>query len=230
MIKLAEISSKELADALGVSRAKIQKWRNEGMPCRKNERGHLVFDEHAVERWLIQNGHAEEPDTILRTRAEVAEYFGVNVRTVAGWIAMADFPGRSGDKFERNGEFPVRAIDEWLSKRELGPYRSGESDDDSIRELRLVKIALAKLELERKSGELVDREEVARFIGQQHAIAKQILGGIVSQVMSSLPGDLDDFVKDDVRARLDLVFKKCCAAFAAKFEQRDESDAEETSE
>jgi len=230
------LSSKELQETLGVSKSKFNRWVKEGLPGEKNERGHWVFDEEQVGRWLVERGYAErdessvavERELLLRTRAEVAEHFGVGVRSVAQWLNRPGFPGSSGDKFERNGVFPARQIDEWLKHNSLGPYaRQSTADDDSNQRLREINIQLKTLELEQRSGVLVDREEVVRFVAQQNAIAKQALGGLPGLLLGLLPQDLPDAVVDDFRRRVDAAITKTFVAMATQFEN--ESDEDEKS-
>ena len=118
------ISFSELAAKLGVTRPTITGWVRQGLPWHGNER-RKQFEPQEVRDWLLHAGIAStqpveaaiDNQPIARNRHEVANHFGVSMRTVADWLTDPSFPGRSGKPGRRDGFFPLTDIAAWWNAK-----------------------------------------------------------------------------------------------------------------
>lgn len=180
----------------------------------------------------------ELPDeTILRTRAEAAEYFGVDERTVAKWLTQHGFPGNAGTRGQRNGYFPAQSIAAWRDGRRR--VFEGEDDEDldggkNFEQAGLIraKRQLAELDLAERTAELVHAEEVTSRMVRLAAEAAAVLRQLPAEMVAQMPEDIDPETIAHMRelARLRVEQALRCLAEAARSvageeEYDDEADA-----
>jgi len=148
------MNSTKLCEALGVTRRQLAAWKKRGLPYTREGARH-VFDPTAVRDWLVGEGLAEAP-RIVRTRDQVAEHYGVHLRTVAGWMA-AGCPGKPG-------AYDLDKIHAWRDHtKKDDPLLAGRSDPELAR-YRMARAELAELDLEERRRNLIPREEVHRVM------------------------------------------------------------------
>ena len=124
---MAVISKAELVEIFGVDDSTIDAWVGDGLPLAGRDR----FDDAVVEQWLLDTGRAgrtsapvlPESAGVLRTKAEVAKFFDVALRTVGEWLNEETFPGQSGSPGKRDGNFPIKEMVEWKKREKLRPSR-----------------------------------------------------------------------------------------------------------
>jgi len=152
---------KELIAALGIDRATLRAWVDRGLPfTRKGRRPD--FDAGAVRQWLIAQGLAADSQH-AKTRDEVAAYFGVGLRTVAGWLA-AGCPGQPG-------AYDLHAIHAWRDAQRqareptVDPLLAG-SASPALEEYRRERAKLARLDRLERERELIPRDQVHTLLGQ----------------------------------------------------------------
>ena len=150
--------------------------------------------------WLKSTGKAVEskpplsqavPDGpgVLRTKGAVAAHFGVHKRTVGEWLDVPSFPGKSGGPGKSNGRFPVEAIEAWLvSEGRTSSARPIGAQEGPHRDLLVVKVKRAQLELAREMNEVVSVAGVERFISR-------VVTGAASK-LEEIPDRVDAVVAD----------------------------------
>jgi len=156
------MTGKALIAALGTDRKTLNKWLADGLPCTRKARGRPDFDAAAVRQWLIARGLAQEVRT-AKTRDEVAQYFGVGLRTVAGWLA-AGCPGAAG-------AYNLHEIHAWRDAQrntktdQADPLLAG-SASPALEKYRQERAKLARLDRLERERSLLPREEVHELLGQ----------------------------------------------------------------
>ena len=55
----ASTNGYQLRKALGVSTASLRLWLKEGLPCERNEKGHMVIDAQECICWLVNTGRVQ---------------------------------------------------------------------------------------------------------------------------------------------------------------------------
>jgi len=192
------ISFTSLRKQLGITQPALTRLIADGMPHDMDGRRKL-FDERAVAKWLVETGKATIDDNetvsgpVARTRREVADYFGVNLRTVAEWCSDARFPGQPGNRGRRDGHFPLDAISEWIAARDA--LRRGgprvETTGHQLRDEMLeIKIQRERRRLEEDRGRLAPIDEMAARVARQINTAKQILDSLPEKAARALPDNL----------------------------------------
>ena len=130
----------ELCEALEITPKTLTAWKKRGLPYTREGRAH-VYQEQDVFAWLVSEGLAEAP-RVVKTRDLVADHFGVNLRTVATWLA-AGAPGKPG-------AYDLDAIAAWKddnhTDRRADPMLQGPADA-ALTRYRLAKAEKAELEL-----------------------------------------------------------------------------------
>jgi hypothetical protein len=122
-----------------------------------------------------------------RTLQEIADYFGVERHAASEWAKRGDFPGEAG-------RYSVAAIGKWLEDRGLGPWRKNGKTDGESPHYRLARLKGDRQELAiaREKGELVEFDEVRRFLvrlgGEAAAILDQFPDLVLSQLPDAPPG------------------------------------------
>lgn len=217
---MALISRSDLIGVLGVSDAVVDGWVAEGLPSRDGK-----FDEDEVGQWLVENGKAAgagvpvespvESPGVLRTKGEVAQFFEVAVRTVGEWLNDPAFPGKSGSPGKRDGFFPIKEMVDWKKDREASAQPNQHGAVDTTRqELQKVKLAEARLKLERAQGVTVDLGLVLQVVQYANDIARQQLRAIPELVIKSLPASVDSRVAGQVRTEVERIVNRSCVAIA----------------
>lgn len=118
----------------------------------------------------------------LKTQREVANHFGVERHAVQEWVAQK-MPGQQG-------AYDVVAIGKWLEDRGLGPWRkNGKSGDGESPHYRLARLKgdREELAIAREKSELVEFEEIRRFLVRLGGEAAAILDQFPDLVLSMLP-------------------------------------------
>lgn len=237
-----DVSSGEVCKGLGVTLTKLEEWRGKGLPCRK-VKGKFRYDPFQVREWLLASGHAvvdevntdeEDDDTsaVYKTRKEVATIFGVNTRTVAGWLEDPSFPGRAGDSRARGGNFPARAIARWLratGKQASIPPELAEdisqpassTAKDRILNLRGDK---AELELRRMQGELIPLSDVVSFLERVQSYAKTVLTELPYRIAARLPSETEDRLRTIVHTETERTIDEVLDELSRKIDE--DPDAE----
>ena len=142
------------------------------------------------------------PAGIVDTQEQIAKAFGVAVRTAQRWI-------RDGMPTTPEGKFSIAEIQAWrIARKKSG--RKSQSDDKSHWEARLkeAQARAAELDLKKRLGELISREEVEQgwaerafavktaFLGLPRRVALQLVGLEAREIESIL----SDHVKGIIRA------------------------------
>lgn len=135
---------------------------------------------------------------VLKTRAEVANYFGVSERTVTYWQSVAGFPGRSGSPSTGEpGHYPLQEIAEWRKNR---ISKQAQPDEGSVNaKIQAERLRKLRIENDEAEGRLIDCLVVARIISRMFATAKQYLLQVPHKVQALLPGDLPQHVRDEIQ-------------------------------
>jgi phage terminase Nu1 subunit (DNA packaging protein) len=222
------LSAKEVCQRLKVHARILAGWRTEGLPCTR-EKGKYLYDPDAVAAWLLATGKAQRDKTnspqptpiptspIFTKIREVAEFFGVNSRTVKVWLEDPSFPGRPGsssDGTNAKGYFPTKSIADWLQqpgrKTKVKIPESLQKPDvvtvtpTSRDQLVEVKTEQAKLELRKMQGKMIDAEEAQSFFNRVNSYAVTVLNTLAPRLLAELPSSIDDRAK---RAVYDAALK-----------------------
>lgn len=202
------IDARELfAVVEGLTETKLRQLIKDGLPVAQS-RPKRLFDFEAVASWLVENGKGEpvdpeageEPDDVVfDTIADLAQAMGVTARTIAVWQADPDFPGRPGARGTRTGYYPFRRIAEWRAKKQRG---EDESDPERKRlqarsERERIETELKRLQLHRELEQLLDADEVAKFM--QHVIGSAV--AMLSEIPSQI-GEATAASVGAIRARM----------------------------
>lgn len=207
------LSSRQVAESLGVSVQQITAWVRKGMPREKSKR----FNSDHVQDWLIKSGlaykdgeknpHDFAPDEhIERTIADCGRAVGVNERTIQKWLRMDSFPGFSGDPGQRNGMFPIRKIKAWMKHREatrpVNQYDNAGKSDQFRDQLNEIKLEREQLRLQELKDEVVALPVALAEAQRAHSAARQVLYKIPAEVISVYPPGTDQMLIDNVKARV----------------------------
>lgn len=197
-----------LSVKLGVADSAVREWIDRGMPVAKKRP--LLLDPIAVRAWLVENDLVET-DRIFRTRDEVAQAFGVTARKVSHWIADPTFPGRPGDKFEKNGHFPENEIRDWLEKN--------KADENTVQhQLMEAKLELERYKLAEKQGKLIDISVVEIERQRSATIAKEALKQLPFHLVALLPPETSEDLKGQIRVRAERTIDTVCEQIAKQIE------------
>jgi phage terminase Nu1 subunit (DNA packaging protein) len=91
---------------------------------------------------------------ILKTQREVAAYFCVTVRSINHWI-------QEGMPATPDGHYDLESIKKWKAAREEARKKSPENELSQYdSRFRKAKAELAEMELSKRRGELISRDEV----------------------------------------------------------------------
>lgn len=226
------MTGKQLIAALGITRAQLNAWIDEGLPWTGNT-ARRQFDADQVAAWLVAQGYAEpaEPaapavgssqqaagggrqagqttqpaeisqQPIARTRNEVAQHFGVADRTVAVWITQG-MPGIVGTPGRRDGYFPLDEIALWRAERL--PLASAPLDDPRVAEearLKRARASIVELDLAEKQGRLIDAGIAMREWIRAVAEAKTQADQLPAWLAKKLPESVDRDTRRELRKAL----------------------------
>ncbi len=208
----SEITTKELAKALGTTPQQVGWWVRRGMPY-ESRNGTYRFAPAKVEAWLLKHGliksaedHLPNNTTqVAKNRRECGDHFGVHEHTVSAWQRREGFPGRPADPGKRNGHYPIHEIDAWLKAEGLHPTESNHSGGTTDNELKAERVRLMQLkaaekelELGRKRGELIEVATVTAFMARQINQAGALIDEIPDRAMAKLPPDVSQDAREAI--------------------------------
>jgi phage terminase Nu1 subunit (DNA packaging protein) len=239
------LTSKEVCRKLGIKYSTLVGWRKEGLPCARDKGQHL-FQAEEIAAWLLARGKAQPkespqptspPSTIWPVhtkRAECAQYFGVNTRTLSSWLEDPSFPGRSGGRgSSARGYFPAREIAIWLRSNrkkaripedlatELGgsqPESATAVTPTARDRLVDVKTEQAMLELKKMQGRMIDAEEAAAFYQRTNSYAVTVLRQLPSRVLAALPSTIEEKTRTSIYETCQKVVSDCRSMIAELIE------------
>ena len=109
------------------------------------------------------------PDGIVRTAREVAKFFHVSARTVDYWI-------RDGLPRTEQGYFNLDIVRIWRMDRDRKKEKTKDPNDPEVR-FRSARARLAEIELAKRMGDLLPREEVeSEWLNIIITLKKSLLG------------------------------------------------------
>ena len=199
------LTSTQLREQLGITQPVLTKLVRDGLPHTLDDRGRQkLFDDQAVARWLLDTGRAtlegeDQPKSkVARTRRECADHFGVHVRTVAEWLTDKTFPGHAGRRGDRDGDFPLDEIGQWIDSRDAlrngGPRVETTNKRDELLAVRIrresVRTERDMLALEEDTGRLVSMEAMCELVTRQIHTAKKLLESLPDKAARDLPAEL----------------------------------------
>lgn len=206
------MGDKELAAALGVDLPKLRRWCQAGLP-RTRIGKKWQYDSRACVEWLIQHGHAKRevppaPRLVASTYAEVANHFGVNVRTVAGWSKQ----GMPGQVFGsgRKGCFDLEAIAEWLDSKGLGE-QAGKLKSEYLQE----RIRERRLKNGQLEGTLIDRQAALTELRRTLSFVRSVLTRLPKRMLARLPSKLPASERKAIEAAWEQEIANCARTLAA---------------
>lgn len=197
------LSFTELREQLGITTRKLSQLVRDGMPHTMDGR-RKMFDEDAVVQWLLDTGRAEikeDPPAsrIARTRAECGQHFGVSVDSVAKWHHDPTFPGRPGNRGQRDGYYPLEEIEQWLAAR---PGGAGGADPLGLRQqLLAVRLRREQRQDAVEAGEVASLDAIVSSLTRQIHTAKKVLESLPDRAARELPADLPAAVRSAVICR-----------------------------
>ena len=217
----------ELADELGCNVSDVEAWIAIGLPY--DDDGRIQkFDPEIVFEWLVENDVAvDEPepdqdpaDLVGKTRSECAQFFDVDVSTVARWLVDPSFPGKAGDAGEQNGDFPFEKIAAWLdlkkkSRVNKNQHTGNDPTPSSREEYHRIQTERARFKFELERGQLLSAHEVKTEQLRINALAKQTLNPLPDMLVAILPADMPDEIKGEFRARAKQRLKTSFAILAS---------------
>lgn len=219
---MSGFTGRELREVLGISHQRLSSLVRKGMP-NSGANGQKRYDPDQVSQWLVDRGIATEETSgtpILSQRREVSEYFGVHLRTVAEWVADPTFPGRSSTKGRNDGFFPVDQIDKWIRTKQ-GSYGTNEDRSNLVK----VRTARQELALQRELGQVVNAEEIARFIARTVSATVALLREIPDKLAATMPEEIDFQLRKKLREVAETAIKETCIAIS-ELTTGDEDDIE----
>lgn len=163
---------KELAEKLGATEERLEKFIAEGLPYTTVE-GERHFSADVVAEWLVDNGYAIQQRVVL-TRAEVAQHFHVSTRTIGYWSSEG-MPGKPG-------AFNLDEIEEWRQKKHGGESRGVANDERS--KMLVVERQLKELKLKQQLGEVAPVAPWFRRLERRINEAKAILNQLPEMVVA----------------------------------------------
>jgi len=227
------IDGKTLCSHLNVSHQQLAAWVRVGMPVVDGPDG-KEYDAEAVVAWLVETGRgqrdappAAHEQPIARTRPDAANYFGVNLRTLANWLKEPGFPGKAGSPGpDPDGYFPLDEIAAWLEAREgetpagdTGSYRSRREYARSEREL---------IALERDRKRLIEAEPMERFFERTINNATAVLDQMPDRIEARLPTTLTAAVRRKIRKAAEQTVRETREALAELLEGDTDPTDDET--
>jgi hypothetical protein len=143
---------------------------------------------HAAARWLEISGFGEVQGAhVVDTLADVAAHFGVKPYTVRDW-RRDRMPGS-------RGAWDLRAIAQWRRSRrkkpEPDPLMSGPTSP-ALERYRAARAALVELDLARRRGELIDRDQWQQFMLHAAGLIRSAGEGLLKHFGPEAHAILDD--------------------------------------
>lgn len=193
-------TTKEIAEALGITVAQVRRLTHAGMP----KIGRNAYDPNAVRQWLITEGYATElpqPDgeTIAHTVADAARMLGVGERTIARWQTDPTFPGRAGVAGQPTGYYPLEKIRRWRGI--IQAQRDGSEDGPSTKaRLDEVRLVMASMDLLERAEMLVEAQWIVDNQARTAARQKALLVELPDKFEAGLPPDADNELRNHLRS------------------------------
>jgi len=227
-VKPELLTAKQVAEALNVTPQQVAAWKRKGLPANGRK-----YDPAAVEKWLIENDVAADPEAppdpfahlneqIERTTDDAAAALGVDRRTVFTWLKDPSFPGFAGTAGQRNGMFPVERIKAWRkAKTEKQPagQAAGRAADPYRTELDRIKVEMQRQRLAEMAGETLPLATAVALMAQSHAGVKQLVFELLDDFKSAFPRDMDDLLKKTALDRMQVKAENACLAAAEFIEE-----------
>jgi hypothetical protein len=182
----------ELAELLHATPADLRKWLGDGLPWhtdnprrRKFDAKQCFFRGTEVKEWLLARGYAEPPPErrILRSVREVANYYNVTPQRVYQWVD-------TGCPQELDKSFDLDAVEAWREARNAESAASTETAKAKAQhetDLARLKVEDAQIDLDRKKGNLIDRDTPTKIFARHIAEAKSHLKQIPGFTVSFMP-------------------------------------------
>lgn len=155
---------------------------------------------------------------MCRTYAELCNAIGRPQRVVQRWATEPGFPGTPGTPGRRDGYFPVDEIQAWSEARFSRIDTRDAELQEAKKRLALLEIQEQELDARRRLGQLLDFSEVSAFYESCVVNAKAVLGQIPDEVLSMLPAQLSDEVRNDIFRKVSRRIDDSLAEVAALIE------------
>lgn len=148
---------------------------------------------------------------IVRRQEEVAQVFGVSVRSIQHWV-------REGMPHTKDGLYSIVNIQAWRDLKKAG---KGKSDDIEqwTAEWKKYKAQYAELELKKALGEVIDREEVERGRVTRILIVKKSLLALPQEVAPILA----NLEPREIQVILEMRIKNIIRRFSGQSETKNDS-------
>jgi len=192
----------DLAAALDVSVRQVDRWIAGGLPGTKKGR-RREFDPAAVRAWLIEHGLAEADAPTVETRDQVANYFGVHLRTVAAWLS-AGCPGKSG-------RFDLAEIERW--RKQTKPNTTA-AEAVNRAELLAIKVDRERLARDRERGDMLPVDPLIRWAERYAAEIRARLEQLPDALVAGLPPKTPRRAVAAARKRLQATVDDCFQTIA----------------
>ena len=115
----------ELANALGVTQSRIEKWTAQGMPVGSRGR-YKSYNLPKVFAWL-HSYRVIDSGEVRVTKSALAHLLGMSTLkpnwTIDRWIKAKDCPRGSNGKHNTDGRYDLKAVLWWLRKKGFGVWR-----------------------------------------------------------------------------------------------------------
>lgn len=145
---------------------------------------------------------------IVSTLALVAEFFGVDERTVKTWRNAEGWPCKPG-------HYDLRAIYKWKASRKRDPASVLDGNDDLRANIRKIELEQALEELrairlknDLAEGLLADRATIEREWLEEVEYAKTQFELIPELIAANIPPELRDLVVPEVSNKIRLILKR----------------------
>lgn len=198
-----QLTTKQLAERLGVDAKRVRRWVAAGLPHFGQARL-LRFDPEAVRTWLVAAGiaEAEAPRQLVGRVADVAAAFGVSERAVLYWR-------NQGMPVEPDGQFDLARIADWRASR-IG--RGDEALSSRVQydtELARIRRDREALELERLRGAYIPIDEPTkvweRSVGLATAQLQQLADLAVAHAGKKATADERRKLREEMQAAVDKI-------------------------
>lgn len=148
-----------------------------------------------MERILRDAGYVR--GRFAQTQADVAEFWGVSVRTIREWLGQC--PPRTPNGYD------LSAIARWRNEYLLSQINRPLASADADTELKRVKTARERLKLARERREVVAIDHVERVWRRYFAAARAVILGIPERINVQLPDRLRPELRPTIRQAMDEV-------------------------
>lgn len=192
------LSDAQLCKKLGIAPKRLKELLRSGLPHAGRGRKRQ-YNPEQVAAWLTENGLAEQTaevdgDTILRTRAECANHFGIRERQVSEWQLREGFPGKPATPGYRDGYYPVKRIEAWRAQH-FGPRASDTTPlSEALLRIKRAEAEAKELRNLERRGKLLERDDVLQS-------ANELVLRLKSR-LDALPEEFEQLIPREHRAAL----------------------------